>query len=472
MEHHAMSYEPLKFYAPVEAGRSRRKTPEGFLVIEGVPLARIGDMLYGAGEVPVPPGPDGFIHIARDAEDVFRDITIASINGKPVTDDHPDVDVDPRNWRDLAKGYVMNARRGDGVDVDFLLGDVMITDIQAIEQVESGKKELSCGYDADYETLAPGRGRQRNILYNHLALVDKGRCGPRCSIGDRRQPTEETDDMRTLDEDRTGWAGVVAKVREAFTKNDKGLLEEALRREPSMGAGALTIENHVHTRDADENEDEGKKTEDRIMKRVTDSVTKIVGDAMKAIDERIDNFEKEVKDTIAAKDKDPDDEEKTEDNEMLAFELEAPPGTTGDVAAKAKDSALFLDSFQETIALAEIITPGIRLPTYDRALAPKKTVDAICGVRRKALEMGMTDVATRGLIEDATGGREIDFRKATCDSIRTLFLAVGGAKKRLNNGTRDLNSSIPPVGGGLGLKGPVRSPADFNARMRAKYAPK
>ena len=64
--------------------------------------------------------------------------------------------------------------------------------------VEAGRRELSLGYNAE---LVPHDGEydfeQRDIQPHHLAMVDRGRCGPMCSFIDRK-PTNEDEAMPKL----------------------------------------------------------------------------------------------------------------------------------------------------------------------------------------------------------------------------------------------------------------------------------
>jgi hypothetical protein len=69
---------------------------------------------------------------------------------------------------------------------DLLLADLVFTTRRGIDAVKRGKRAISVGYNAAYEQTAPGLGRQRSIFCNHVALVDEGRCGARCSIMDGR----------------------------------------------------------------------------------------------------------------------------------------------------------------------------------------------------------------------------------------------------------------------------------------------
>ena len=167
-----------------QLGPNQHTRTNGDLVCYNVPIARIGWLLYGPNEVPVEVGDSGVAYVERLEDDLFNDKTIASFQTCAVTDDHPDDDVTPENWAQLARGFALNVRRGEGADSDVLFADLVITHKDTIKAIKAGKREVSAGYDADYEDLGNGIGRQFNIIGNHVALVDRGRCGPRCAIGD------------------------------------------------------------------------------------------------------------------------------------------------------------------------------------------------------------------------------------------------------------------------------------------------
>ena len=183
-----------KYYSVAKLSERISETPEGFLVCEAVPITRAGDLLYSPFETPVTPG-QGNTVISRTVEDIHDPATIASFEGKPVTINHPDDFVTPDNWRSLAVGVVQNVRPGDGEDDDKLLADLLITDYEAISAVKGKRlREVSCGYEAEYVEIAPGRGRQENIIGNHVALVAAGRCGSECAIFDHA-PRKENPPM-------------------------------------------------------------------------------------------------------------------------------------------------------------------------------------------------------------------------------------------------------------------------------------
>lgn len=175
-----------KYYSVAKLSDRISETPEGFLICEGVPITRAGDLVYAPFETPVTPG-NGNTTISRTVEDIFDPATIASFEGKPVTIEHPSDFVGPDNWRDLAVGVVQNVRPGEGEDADKLLADLLITDSDAIAAVKDKTlREVSCGYEAEYIEIEPGKGKQENIIGNHVALVEAGRCGSECAIFDNK----------------------------------------------------------------------------------------------------------------------------------------------------------------------------------------------------------------------------------------------------------------------------------------------
>jgi hypothetical protein len=175
-----------KFYTSEKISENIEETPEGFLICKNVPIARIGSQTYKADEVPIEPNRDGLVEIRRTEEEVFKPEVLQSFEGKPFTIDHPDEMVTPENWKDLAHGFVTNIRRGTKEKANLIIGDVIATTKKVIELIQNGMRQISCGYDADYEQIRPGLGIQKNIIGNHIALVMRGRAGHRCAIGDKQ----------------------------------------------------------------------------------------------------------------------------------------------------------------------------------------------------------------------------------------------------------------------------------------------
>ena len=163
------------------------ESPEGYLICHDVPIARTGPQEYFARELALDGDPERIVTVDRKPEDVFEDATLASFEGKPVTDEHPPENVGPGNFASYTKGHVQNVRRVG----DYIVGDLYINDPVLASEVKSGaKREVSCGYFCDY--VPDGAGyRQTKIRGNHVAVVPRGRAGHSVAIKDAAGQAEK-----------------------------------------------------------------------------------------------------------------------------------------------------------------------------------------------------------------------------------------------------------------------------------------
>lgn len=468
-----------KFFTTQQLGPKQSLTPEGFLVIEDVPIARIGTQEYHTTEVNLPGDSRGLVRVRRDEAEVFSEKHVLSYNGKAIVDDHPEnEDVNPDNYKALTVGTVLNPHRGTGLEADLLFADFVICDAAAIKAVREGKRQVSCGYDADYNEIEPGEGEQVNLVGNHVALVDAGRCGARCSIQDRRPiPTGDHDmRVRTLDK-KPAWLDKFMKAQDKFIKavRDEDPTAEAAAKkdmddamleagDPAAAAGGEEHTHvHVHQDGAAEpgasaginGEGPTRMTDDEIrggFAGLQDTMERMAG-TMDAIAAHVGYKA--------------DDSQATEEIEGQ-LEEEAPQGT-GDKARKARDSIYLGDSYQESVALAEILVPGVRVPEFTRDAAPKKTFDAICSLRRNTLDLLNNQAEGRGLIEQVHG-KVLTLDGMKCGDVRVLFRAVGALKKQMN---RDGSRSQSTVTRQEATGGRTRyATLDMESQVTAFYADK
>ncbi len=153
---------------------SVERTPQGFLKIPGF-ATRTGVFVYRDRN-------GGIRRELRHPDDVFAPESLTTLKNVPVTLEHPPVMVTPINFKEYARGYT--TERVD-VNRDLVETDLIVAEEEAIASVESKeRRELSCGYLADLVEEqgtfngAPYDCRQKNIRYNHLAIVKSGRGGP------------------------------------------------------------------------------------------------------------------------------------------------------------------------------------------------------------------------------------------------------------------------------------------------------
>ncbi len=413
----------MRFYTTQIISSNLELTPEGFLLCRNVPIARTGTQLYlesellnNDGQPLVRGNADGIVRIERDPGVVFDEATIASFEGKPVTLDHPTSDVNPSNWSALAKGVVQNVRRGVSLEDDYLVADLLITSADAIKQVrDKGLREVSCGYDSGYEEIEPGRGRQTNIVGNHLALVEKGRCGSRCAIGDSMQKNKVT---------------FMDRVRAAFKNRDEAELEEALKESTS---------------------DEEAETEEEKKKReAKEAEDRKTADALAALLTRVTDLEVKLKDR-----KSNDDEANETEEEKKAREEKEAKEKEG----KSNDSAALLAEAQDVRSRVEILSPGFAVPTHDAAGDAKTVRDSHCAMKRAALAAAYASPKTRDAVAPLLAN--VDLQKLSCDALHSTFVGASEIVRHTNNsqskGTTD------------GVQAPVRA-ADSIAAMNRKNA--
>lgn len=165
-------------------------TPDGFLSFECV-ATRAGVFPYAVG---------GQVRMEyRPEEELLREDTLESLRQKPITILHPTdasgrrVYVTPQNAHEHVAGAV-----GDGVEVAQVVGfappdepgpyvkaNGILYRADAIKGVlDEELPELSCGFASELDPTpgiapcgTPYDAVQRNIRFNHLALVPRGRAG-------------------------------------------------------------------------------------------------------------------------------------------------------------------------------------------------------------------------------------------------------------------------------------------------------
>lgn len=193
------------------------ETDEGFLICRNVPIARTGEQEYLGTELGL--DTSDVVKVMRPEEEVFSEATIASFEGKPVTDDHPSDLLDAETAPMHSKGHVQNVRRGVGEWKDYLVADLHIQDADLIREIKNGKREVSCGYAVEYTTNDDGTFTQRNIRGNHVAVVNEGRAGHAAAIMDSNRPTATQPERKKMSK-KTLWSTLFGHAAEGKTADE------------------------------------------------------------------------------------------------------------------------------------------------------------------------------------------------------------------------------------------------------------
>ena len=457
-------------------GSKRERTHEGFLLCRDVRVARTGEMLYAAGEVPIKPAANGIIRIYRDSETLFDKITLESGVGKSVTIAHPENDVDPSNWKEISIGTSLNCRQGFGVDSEYMLMDLIIQDEYGIEQIEKDLVEISLGYEAKYieNPNKVGSAVQTNMIINHIALVERGRCGKSCSIRDKQTvKTKEGRKMPKPQMPRT----LRQLFRDAFRTGDAEEFEEILDAaeeewqaanksspEPIKDEGAAeTDQNAVHLKDPQKGSDipggnqRARFNDDAIQQHI-DQNSAEHADFRK----RLEAIEKHLGGGSSQ-------EETIDGGEELEkfLEDEAPDDVDLEEVKKTKDSRYLVDSLINTMAMAEIIAPGISMPTADASAAAIKTAKSICNLRKKALKIASTNDSA-GLVFELNSGKELNLDRMSCSAARQLFTAVALSKRNENRSSVRVKDHLTVPSNEIQRQPSIRELNEFNRQRWSK----
>lgn len=287
------------FTNTVELSKNIKETKEGYLECYNVIMGRSGYQEYSGYEL----GGMGFsdneiVKVWRDETDVFREETLSSALGKPVTDEHPSVDVDSTNINELGKGTILTKLWRVGDD---MVGNIIITNKELVNIVKDRKKrELSLGYSTLLINEG-GRVRQTDIRINHLAVVKRGRA----------------ENAKILDE----------KKIESKGENNMSLNEELLNAINTLNKNGIKFQLNADEKakeKEEETKDEGKKEKDSTVKPEKETKDKVKEEDKKeekAEDEKGETKEKEEtqdEETKETKDADKvEDKEKKENKEMV-----------------------------------------------------------------------------------------------------------------------------------------------------------
>jgi len=152
-------------------------TKEGYIEGEAV-VTRTGVFTYK--------NMDGTVHRElRHPDEVFKKASLDTLKMIPITMKHPSRLVDAESAKSVSIGTTGEIVYPDG---DLILASFRITDSASIKMIEDGERELSLGYESDLLN-EPGQYngidydfKQTNIIYNHLAVVEKARAGAEARI--------------------------------------------------------------------------------------------------------------------------------------------------------------------------------------------------------------------------------------------------------------------------------------------------
>ncbi len=473
----------MRFYTTERLGPTQSLNPAGFLIIENTPVARTGIQDYHVSEIrgddgqPLLAGADNKIMVSRSPDEVFKDESLASYNAAPLCMDHPLDNVTPANWRDLACGDVLNPRRGEGMLDDLVMCDLVVKCPNTIAAIRSRDiREISVGYDARYVQVEPGKATQHDIIVNHVAFVPAGRCGLRCAIGDHQaqEPPVVVEKERNKGMAKRSFLDRwITRAADAESEEEKEKLKEEMKDRIADESEEKKEEEKKEYSEDRRWKDQGAAN-DRFDARFSaiDKTLAGISDQLKGMaDAAASEQEVEMEDKATgdksrfvmrrgdkmAKDQGGEMPTPEENPEMMG-ETDLPGTSPGD-RKRIGDSVPMELLWQETIAAAEILVPGISMPTFDAKHHWTLTAKRLCALRRRALDSACQSDEGKAIVAQVVGKDLATLKVLSCDSVKMAFQAAAQLKRQENNaqtaaaarsgnggaGTRDATKGVPTL---------------------------
>lgn len=256
-----------EFEYKVRLGERMEYTKDGYLIFREAIVGNIGELVYTEREL-------GWsrdttpVKVLREADEVFDENSLASLEGAPVTILHPDFDVNSNNFRSLGHGTVLGKpkRVGDNMVVDIIIHSAELVDLIApeIKDDETGElrrvlnegfKDLSLGYSAKLVQVALDLYKQTNIIYNHLAVVPEG-----------RQANARLRDMLNPELQRKEEVNTKMAIMEKLFKKGKVVIRDEKGVTVSNDEVEILLEDETKEEVKDEKEKEAKQEDNKEVK--------------------------------------------------------------------------------------------------------------------------------------------------------------------------------------------------------------
>lgn len=286
----------------------------GYWLIPDNPMTKIGVFPYLGRQISPELEPDRIYQVLRPEEELTKQETLESLKLIPLINDHTMIGT--QTGMKPAEEVGVEGTTGTNVKVSgrLLTNDLKCYTENIKELISSGKKDLSMGYRCRYElTEGEFEGQhydaiQRDIIFNHIALVDEGRMGSDVRVMDSFtfdsiSALTGADDYQKGDKFRIDLPGAPrTKYRVESSSNGFVTYKNKENETRHVPVNMIKKANGIYNRDEDikqkENKmDEEKKTQDEDKREIIREVMAIAAKP----NEEFEGGEEEKIDTITKK---------------------------------------------------------------------------------------------------------------------------------------------------------------------------
>lgn len=300
----------------------------GYWEIKHNPISKVGVFAYLGRSISDECEPDKIYYVYRPAETLIKSVDTWDNPPKPFINDH---EMLGEGFSKIDDRPVQGVIHNPVFENDVLYADLSVYSESLKDSIENGKKELSLGYFCKYKKeKGVYKGQtydyvQEDMVGNHIALVDNGRCGSDVKVFDSKCTfdsldltesfkSEENNDLKknasngimeteteTKDSEMADKREYIRKIMAIAGKPDSDF--EGGEKE-KIETIAKLLENSEYSKSEDEEEKkEEKETEDKCGK----------DDESKEEEKKSEDESEEKK----------DDDKKAEDEDILASDVMA-----------------------------------------------------------------------------------------------------------------------------------------------------
>ena len=257
---------------------SKVKDNNGFWEIKHNPISKVGVFPYLGRSISDECEPDKIYYVYRPATTLAQSVDTWDNPPKPFINDH---EMLGEGFSKIDDRPVQGVIHNPVFEDDVLYADISVYSESLKKKIEDGKKELSLGYFCKYRKekgVYKGQAYdyiQEDMVGNHIALVDNGRCGSDVKVFDSKCTMDSLDITKSFESendlknnDKNGTITITetkdSKMKYISVDDVKTILDEALEEEKAKEVSEKVEEKA--TDEEEKSEKEEKKAEDKCGK--------------------------------------------------------------------------------------------------------------------------------------------------------------------------------------------------------------
>ena len=300
-----------------------------FWLIKDNPITKIGVFPYLGKQISPELEPDKIYLVLRPEEELTSPETLKSLELIPLVNEHTMLGTKDGMMPAEEKGVHGVTGQHPKVQKPLITNDLKVFSEELKTEIENGKKELSAGYSCRYD-LTPGEYNgqhydavQRDVRFNHIALVGEGRMGKDVRVMDsiytydsitdiknkeKQMPQEETKQAQDVDKRELirEVMAIAAKPDSDFEGGEEEKIETIAKKLEEISYNPSEAGNNDED-DTEEKKDGEDEDEDKKDETATDE-----DEGKKCGDEDLEDDDK--------KDGEDEDEDKPEEEKPVSMD--------------------------------------------------------------------------------------------------------------------------------------------------------